>query len=214
MVGRRSGDASSTPLFGCGSTAEGDFPKLYDNSSWTATIQPYLRSKKPLPSLGEIWNGLVIGYRSRSYQPLVIRCEWDPKYAEAIKLISLKRVINRRANYLDMNEIYRATRKLKSKGECAIRFGVAKSGHGYHGERGDFCLVGGAVKGKDLTLMYRSLELIGGLAFDLCLIQTLSEHFGINWRKLTIFAARANVFALRKNSNELLYPKLREIFKD
>jgi len=144
----------------------------------------------------------------------VIRCDWDPKYAESIEKISPKRSRNRFDNYVDFLEIERVRAKLISKREASIRFGVAKSGHGYHGERGDFCLVGGAIKGRDLTLMYRSLELIGGLAYDLCLVQKLSGLFGIEWRKLTIFAARANVFALRGNSNEKLYPKLREIFKD
>lgn len=213
MVGPKNTDASDIQS-PSESTEAVELAKLFDNSSWTATTHQYRLSQKLSPSLGEIWSGLVIGYRSRSYQPLVIICNWDPKYAEEIKRISLKRVVSRRSNYLDIDEIERAQKKWISKNECSIRFGVSKFGHGYHGERGDFCLVGGAVKGRDLTLMYRSLELIGGLAYDLCLAQTLAELFCTKWRKLTVFAARANVFALRGNSNEKLYPKLREIFKD
>jgi hypothetical protein len=95
--------------------------------------------------------------------------------------------------------------------DCSIRFGVSKAGRGYHGERGDFCLVGGAIDGRRLTLMYRSLELIGGFGYDLAMVAQMCDHLEWEPRGVTIMAARANVFALKRNSNEKFYPKLRRI---
>jgi hypothetical protein len=139
---------------------------------------------------------------------------WNPEYAEAIHRISEKRAANRVMNYLDPQEISRAHKKLTSKGEASIRFGVSKPGHGYSGERGDFCLVGGVIRGKDLTVFYRSLELIGGFAYDLCLFRGLEELLDTPWKSITVMATKANVFALKGNSNEKLYPKLRKIFSE
>lgn len=116
-------------------------------------------------------------------------------------------------NYVDHAELKRADAKRRSKGEASIRFGVSKSGHGYKGERGDFCLVGGVIRGSNLTLFYRSLELIGGFAYDLCLIDYVSTILEIHWKDVTIISTKANVFALKGNSNEKLYPKLQKIFE-
>lgn len=151
-------------------------------------------------------------YRSATYPLLIMRVEWDPAYAKEIAKISLKRSNNRIVNYIGPDELSRASKKLESKGEASVRFGVSKSGHGYNGERGDFCLVGGVIRGKDLTCFYRSLELIGGFAYDLTLIDYLGLCMNINWKTVTFIATKANVFALKGNSNEKLYPKLRKIF--
>jgi hypothetical protein len=164
----------------------------------------------PIP---DFWNFVVPRYESKVVGPLVVNLLWDSKYAEAIWEISPRRANNRHAGYLDSSEMARALRKLRSKGEASIRFGAEKTGHGYSGERGDFCLVGGVIRGKSLSLLYRSLELIGGFAYDLTLINGIVQYFGLDLNTVTIYATKAFVFALKGNSNEKLYPKLQEIFR-
>lgn len=163
--------------------------------------------------VAQAWKILVPEYASFQYRPLLVQIQkWDPSYARAIRKLSAERSINRIKNYLDPKEIERVRSKLETKSEGSMRFGVSKEGHGYHGERGDFCLVGAAIERKNLTLFYRAIELIGGIAFDLVLVDQLSRDLGIPWKKVTIMAARAYTFAVKRNSNEKLYPKLKEIF--
>lgn len=104
--------------------------------------------------------------------------------------------------------------RARPRRDVSIRFGVAKQGHGYNGERGDFCLIGGVYGSGTLTLFYRSLELIGGFAYDLVLIAHVCKELGIEPRYIEIWAAKAFVFALKGNSNEKLYPKLKGVFRD
>lgn len=111
------------------------------------------------------------------------------------------------------SEVERAAQKLSSKGTASLRFGNEKKGHGYSGERGDFCLIAGVVTRRYLTVYYRSLELIGGFAYDLTLIRELEGALLCNWKTVTFVTAKAFVFALKGNSNEKLYPKLRDILK-
>jgi len=174
--------------------------------------KPLLLEARDIP---QAWKILVPEYKSAQYRPLLVQIEqWDSRYAHAIRRISERRSINRINNYLGEKELDRVGTKLQSKSEVAIRFGVSKSGHGYHGERGDFCLVGGAIDGRNLSLFYRSLELIGGLAYDLVLVDHLGQELGIEWKRLTIMAANANIFAVHKNSNEKLYPKIQRILNE
>lgn len=174
--------------------------------------EPFLLDALDLP---QAWKILVPAYESVQYRPLLVRIEkWDPSYAVEIAKINPKRAESRWKNYVGDAELTRVWNRIQEHDDSSFRFGVAKPGRGYHEERGDFCLVGAAIDGRNLTVMYRSLELIGGLAYDLTLINRLGLYFNLNWKKLTIFAARANVFALKRNSNEKLYPKLREIFSD
>jgi hypothetical protein len=168
----------------------------------------------PTVTIPEFWNANVPRYESKVIGPLIVRLKWEPTYAEQIAWISPRRVESRLAGYLDPKEMIRVAKKLESKGEASIRFGAEKTGKGYHGERGDFCLVGGVIQGKHLGLYYRSLELIGGFAYDLTLIRRIGSEFFRDWNTVTICAWRANVFALRKNSNEKLFPKLQEIFRE
>lgn len=163
----------------------------------------------PIPAF---WNYLVPEYRSKVVGPLVVNLAWDRKYAVDIERISEKRAANRVEGYINPEEMERVMLKLEAKGEASIRFGGQKLGHGYSGERGDFCLVGGVVRGSNLSLFYRSLELIGGFAYDLTLIKHLQDcWFGFN--TVTIYTTKAFIFALKGNSNEKLFPKLQEIFK-
>lgn len=176
------------------------------------TIVTQTKASLKSKGIAEHWNTLVPEYKSATYPLLIMRCDWDPAYAIEIRNISPKRSVNRVNNYIDMTEMRRANQKLDSKGEASIRFGVSKTGHGYNGERGDFCLIGGVIRGRDLTLFYRSLELIGGFAYDLTLTQYLALGI-VQWKTVTFIATKANVFALKGNSNEKLYPKLQRIFK-
>lgn len=173
------------------------------------------RSKylKPSTRLADIWLALVPEYSSGSTRNLLIdRALWSDECADEIRRISEKRAANRIRNYLDQKEIVRIRCRLQKGSECSVRFGVAKGGHGYGKERGDFCLTSGVVDGRNLFLFYRSLELIGGLGYDLCLIRELGTALDIKWRTLSIFAAHAFIFALKGNSNQKLYPKMRRIF--
>lgn len=165
----------------------------------------------PIP---DVWNRLVPEYQSKVLGASVLHLLWEPKYADEMIKISSKRVKNRCDGYLDLSELDRASKKLASKGECAIRFGAEKRGHGYSGERGDFCLVGGVVRGSNLAVFYRSLEMIGGFAYDLCVFDALSLFLKREFQTVTIYTTKAFVFALKGNSNEKLYPKLKEIFRE
>jgi hypothetical protein len=164
----------------------------------------------PIPAF---WKSVVSKYESKVVGPLVVNLLWEPDYADAIKEISEKRSDNRVKGYLDSSEMARVSAKLRSKGEASIRFGAEKTGHGYSGERGDFCLVGGVIRGGNLSVFYRSLELIGGFAYDLTLFRMLEHWLERRFQTLTIYATKAFVFALKGNSNQKLYPKLQEIFR-
>lgn len=168
--------------------------------------------------VAQAWKIMVPEYRSAVYSPIVIQIQkWEDKYALAIAAISEKRASNRCSNYFIPEEIERVTARVRKGADSSIRFGQRKDGHGYHGERGDFCLVGGSISdirgssGK-LSLFYRSLELIGGFGYDLVLVQRLGEQLGLEWKSLTILSARAHIFALKGNSNQALFPKLQEVF--
>jgi hypothetical protein len=163
--------------------------------------------------LPEMFAALVPTYKTRSYRPLVATVErWHTGYGAKIVKINPDRAEKRWKSYIIPEETMRVGAKLKAKGAASIRFGREKAGNGYHGERGDFCLVGGFVERRNLTLFYRSLELIGGLGYDVTLIDGLGLSLGIKWKRVTFMCARANVFALKRNSNEKLYPRLVHIF--
>lgn len=157
---------------------------------------------------------MVPRYESRNYGPTIFTVAWDPSVALSIGKISERRSLNRIDNYAIPLEMERVRSKLSSKDSVAIRFGNRKPGHGYGRERGDFCVIAGVVSKKHLTLYYRSLELIGGFAYDLVLINYLEKFFKCNWRTVTFVTQKAFVFALKGNSNERLYPRLRSILKD
>lgn len=166
-------------------------------------------------TISHLYSLVVPSYKSQVYRPFIARVtEWDgPKNAPRIRAINPERAHKRCVSYLDPFEIARVRRKLESKKDASVRFGHEKSGRGYHGERGDFCLVGGAIDGRNLSLFYRSLELIGGFGYDIVLIEDLRRRLKLPpWKAVTFFSPKANVFALKRNSNEKLYPKLLEIF--
>lgn len=178
-------------------------------------VSPMLsRSAEKLgtPTIPEVWNRFVPEYKSVNYGQQIIRLQWDPRYSDQILKISAKRSANRIIGYIDSEELSRVSLKLESKGEASVRFGAKKTGHGYNGERGDFCLVGGVIRGRELSLFYRSLEMIGGFSYDLTLIDWLIEMLNLRIQTVTVYTTKAFVFALKGNSNEKLFPKLQGIF--
>lgn len=166
-------------------------------------------------SVAHFWRSLVPAYQSRSLRGLHATFPFAGVSEAAPRIISIsqRRASNRIANYASKKELERVRSRLEKRArDVSIRFGVRKKGHGYSGERGDFCLVGGVYSGSTLTLFYRSIELIGGFAYDLALIDHVCREIGIEPKKIEIFAVRAFVFALKGNSNEKLYPKLKGVF--
>jgi hypothetical protein len=194
------------------STATGDHIRRLPSHSKLNIFRLQVEGAYVATTIPGFWNYLVPEYKSKVVGSLVVNLQWDPKYGERIQEISPKRAGNRVRGYLDSQEMGRVSAKLKSKREASIRFGAEKTGHGYSGERGDFCLVGGVVRGGDLSLFYRSLELIGGFAYDLTLINTLEHVLERHFKSVRIYATKAFVFALKGNSNEKLFPKLQKIF--
>lgn len=155
-------------------------------------------------SLRDMIATLVPDYKGRGWRPFCVTFPWDKQDANYIWTISKARCQKRIDSYVDFNELDRSRE--------SIRFGVRKEGHGYRGARGDFCLVAGHLDKGNLSLFYRRLELLGGLHFDLAVIDAVEEAKG-PLKRISIFAVEAKVFALRGNSNEKLYSKLRKHYK-
>lgn len=176
------------------------------------TPQPFPRYSAT--TLSELYDQLVPSYSSRGWSNGLILsvAHYERRYGLAVAKINPKRAAKRCDSYLIPEDIERAKSRLAEGKEASLRFGLEKTGRGYHGSRGDFCLTSGVIDRRNLTLFYRSLEMIGGFGYDLCLINKLGDLLEIQWKTLTIVAAHANVFALKRNSNEKFYPKLRAIF--
>lgn len=180
-----------------------------------------LQGRNPLAghfdSVAAFYQAAVPTYDSVVYKPLVVTMGWSTAFSPQIWRINEARAAKRIASYVDAGEILRVHMKLANKDGASIRFGVSKGGRGYHGERGDFCLVGGYIERSGskglahLHLFYRSLELIGGFGYDICLIDHVAKELNLGWKTVSVMAVSANVFALKRNSNEKLYPKLKGI---
>jgi hypothetical protein len=174
-------------------------------------------SSEDFAGLSAFFNALVPDYIGRTYRPLVARIKpWDAgKYAMHLRAISESRSLKRMEGYIDPDEVFRVKEKLTRKDNASIRFGVKKSGHGYLGERGDFCLIGGAIRDSVLTVFYRRLELIGGWTFDVVLIEELSRLLDLRWKSVQVMAVQADVYALRDGSGEKerLFQRVQEIYR-
>lgn len=153
-------------------------------------------------------------YRSRSIGPDAFKYPWDREMAKRIFAISPKRARNRVKSYIIMDDLLRARKKLEKKNNVSIRFGYEKKGHGIKGERGDFCLVAGVIKKTELTLFYRSLEMIGGFHYDQCIILALEKILKLKFKHIFIMARDTHVFALKGNSNEKLFQQLWDIYNE
>jgi hypothetical protein len=154
-------------------------------------------------SMGDMFLELVPKYKSKTYRNLVVTFPADDGIGAHMRSISDRRCTRRVESYVIPGELER--------GKTSMRFGVKKEGHGYHGERGDFCLIGGTLNKGHPHLFYRQVELIGGLHYDMAIVDEVRRVKG-PVKRITIMAAGANAFALRGNSNEKLYPQLRSYY--
>lgn len=136
--------------------------------------------------------------------------KWDDSIVDFLEDVSARRCATRRGNYIIPGELQRA-RDAAKKGSagCSIRFGNVKEGHGFDGERKDFCLVGGTYKAKTLTMFYRRLDLLGGLFYDMVIVDEVERIIG-PIRAVVIYAVQSDVYARHGGSNEALYKKLRK----
>jgi hypothetical protein len=158
---------------------------------------------KQYDSIDDMFRDMVPRYKSKSWRMLTVKFKWDRTVAAHMEKISSTRCAKRRNTYLIPGELQRATE--------SIRFGHEKTGHGYHGKRGDFCLIGGRSKNGHLTVFYRRLEMIGGLHYDLAIFREVEKVMG-TIRSVTIIALEACVFARRGNSGEKLFAQLNEFY--
>lgn len=164
-------------------------------------------------TLPQAFHRLTPIYKSRKFQPFHLKFQWDRSLADQVYHISPKRAEGRIQSYVSADEVLRAKTKL-DKQSVSLRFGVKKEGHGISGSRGDFCLVAGVLtRKKHLTLYYRSLELLGGLHYDTCIMAFLEDTLEVSLRTIEIYAVEAHAFALKGNSNEVLYQKLKVIYE-
>ena len=154
-------------------------------------------------SLREMIMTLIPEYRGKSWRPFCVTFPWNKKDADFIWTVSRKRCSNRIASYVDEAELDRSKE--------SIRFGVSKTGRGYKATRGDFCLIAGSLSAGHLWLFYRRIELLGGLHFDLAVIDAVEEIKG-PIKRISIFSVEAAIYALKGNSNEKLYAQLRKYY--
>lgn len=170
---------------------------------------------------GQLWMTKMPDYKSWNAGNLLDSFGWNNKarkYADQIREVSERRSTNRINSYFIPDEIDRVRMRLKTgANNVSIRFGRLKKGTGFHpGERSDFCLIGGVVSGSEtsrrLLLFYRSIEMTGGFAFDLVLIRKLEIMLNIEFKQIEIWAHNHFSIAIRGNSNQKLYPKLKLIF--
>jgi hypothetical protein len=161
----------------------------------------------------EAFTDLVPAYKYRSWTPLQFSFGYSRQEVQAFedaKALSAKRAGNRLKAYLIPGELERVKAQLalkRSRGN-SIRFGYEKAGRGVGGERGDFCLVGGVVTGRKLTVFYRSLDLIGGFIGDLAVFRHVIDELDLRTNVIEVWAVRAEVSALKGNTNESIYAKV------
>jgi hypothetical protein len=151
------------------------------------------------PRLPQVFAELVPRYKSVSWRNFTFSFAWDSGIVDFMYEVSERRCQRRIDSYIIPGELSR------SKG--SIRFGNKKEGHGYHKERGDFCLVAGSYAKKKLHVFYRRVELIGGLHLDLAVFNEVEKAMG-SISTVTVMAAEACAFCLKGNSNEKLYKQL------
>jgi hypothetical protein len=169
--------------------------------------------------LAPFFNTFCPVYIGMTYRPLVVKITWDgPEYVERIRAMSPTAAAKRCTAYLHPDEVERVRRKLQTKDNASIRFGFSKEGKGYKGERGDFCLIGGAIRDGHLTVFYRRLELVNGWAYDVVMLEDLHAMlspalgFGTTWKTVQIMAVQADIFAMQRTSAEVQYEQLRSIY--
>lgn len=164
-------------------------------------------------STAEMFRKMVPSFKDNSHRFLMMRFPFDPKVVEFVESHSKTRAEKRVAGYVIPGELERAALLHKStSGGASIRFGKEKKGRGYVGKRRDFCLIGGALRGKTLTLFYRRLEMTGGLFYDLAIAREVDKIVG-PVKHIVIVAVQANIYALGGGENLRFYEALRRYFK-
>ncbi|UOL48409.1 hypothetical protein [Pseudomonas phage Almagne] len=156
---------------------------------------------------------MVEGYVSRRFPHHTFSYGWDADLARRV-LVNPKRAAKRVASYVDYTDLARASSRAANGKDFSIRFGVEKTGSGNFGERGDFCLLGASytVKGRTLTLHYRSLELFGGLVYDQAILLEVIGSLELDVKRIVVMCGSCHSFALKGNSNEKLYRQLLDIY--
>lgn len=162
--------------------------------------------------ISEIHRRMVGGYVSKRFKHHVFSFGWSPELASAVTSINPDRARKRVLSYVDNSELDRVKPRVDAGKDFSIRFGVAKTGTGNFGDRGDFCLLGAAYSKGVLTLHYRSLELFGGLVYDQAILNWVIAYLEIKVKTIVVMATSCHSFALRGNSNEKLYSKLQLIY--
>lgn len=170
---------------------------------------------KPFTAQGpqDLWLHFVPEYRSYKWYNWHVRFGWDDGFSNRVLNLSPKRAAKRIENYIIPEEMNRVRDRLGlgKRGGASIRFGREKTGHGTHGERGDFCLIGGIINPPTFTAFYRSVDLVGGFLYDLSIFDYVFRTVGVPIRTVEVFAASAHVLGLKGNSNEALYSKVRKL---
>lgn len=102
----------------------------------------------------------------------------------------------------------------RGKNSVALRFGHRKVGLGLHGDPQDFCLVGGSYTKQTLTFFYRSVELIGGLHYDQCIMLACVEGLQAPVKFIQLVAAEARCIAMKGNSGQKLHAQLTKLYME
>ena len=170
--------------------------------------------------LAEFFNTFCPEFVGMTYRPLVVRIrDWDgATYAPRIRELNPDQADKRWAAYVSADEVARVAEKLTVKDNASFRFGVKKDGYGYRGERGDFCLIGGAIRKQHLTVFYRRLELINGWSWDAWLLERLHTELkiagalamGTTWRSVSIMAVQADIYG--RDGAAAQYERLKDLY--
>jgi hypothetical protein len=154
-----------------------------------------------------------------SLKKLFVRMLWEPSICESLlktKWISKTRIANRLKKYLLPDEIERFKEKIKKKISGNIRFGHKKTGTGEQaGGPSDFCLLVMSYdkNTKELTIVYRALDLSNGFIYDLFLIDHVIRETGIKVKKIDLICMRARVFSKKGNDNYEKQPQIMKTMK-
>lgn len=142
-----------------------------------------------------------------SIKKFFCRMKWKEDICEELlktKWISKTRIANRLKKYLIPSELERFKEKISKKMSAIIRFGFKKTGTGEQaGGPSDFCLLLMSYdkSTKELTIVWRALDLSNGFIYDLHLIDHVIRETGIKVKTLDLVCLRARVFSKKGNDN-------------
>lgn len=164
-------------------------------------------------TIQQVHTDMVGGYVSKRFPHHTFSFGWDADLAKRV-LVNPDRAAKRVASYVDYADLARASSRAANGKDFSIRFGVEKTGSGNFGERGDFCLLGASytTRGRTLTLHYRSLELFGGLVYDQAILLEVIGTLELDVKRIVVMCGSCHSFALKGNSNEKLFERLRGIY--